>query len=128
MQRLLIRLIVNGIALWAAAQWVSGISYEGDWLSLGIVALIFGIVNALIRPILKLLTCPLILATLGLFILVINALMLLLVGSVSQSLGISFQVDGFGPAIVGAIVISIVSIVLNLFVRDRDDDKDRRKW
>lgn len=127
MQRLLVRLIVNGIALWAAAQWVPGISYDGDWVSLGIVALIFGIVNALIRPILKLLTCPLILATLGFFILIINALMLLLVGNVAQSMGISFQVDGFGAAILGAIVVSIVSIILNIFVGDRDKDKDRRK-
>ena len=122
MRRLLLRLLINAVALWAAARWVPGIAYEGDWGTLAAVALIFGLVNALIRPLLKLLTSPLIAATLGLFTLVINALMLWLTAALAQSLGVSFSVAGFGSALLGAIVISLVSLLLTLFL---GDDKQR---
>ncbi|MFZ1509715.1 MAG: phage holin family protein [Anaerolineae bacterium] len=118
MTRFIIRLLINALALGIAAQLVGpGISYDG-WQAVLIVAFIFGLVNAVIRPILTLLTCPLIILTLGIFTLVINALMLLLAGNIAEALGIGFRVDGFGPAFFGGLIISIVSFFLSVFVRD----------
>jgi putative membrane protein len=116
--RFIIRLIINAIALWVAATFVPGIAYRGDILNLLLIALVFGVLNALIRPLLSLLTCPLQILTLGLFTLVLNAVMLLLTSSVGQSLGIPFSVEGFVPALIGAIVVSIVSIILSIFIRE----------
>jgi putative membrane protein len=116
--RFLIRVLINAAALWVASALVPGIQHEKGWTTLLLVALVFGILNAIIRPILKLLTCPLLILTLGLFTLVLNAGMLLLTSSVSQALGLGFYVDSFGAAFWGGIVISVVSIVLSIFVRD----------
>lgn len=121
--RFLIRLLISAAALWAASEIVPGISHEGGWVNLLLVALVFGVLNAVIRPILALLSCPLQILTLGLFTLVLNAGMLLLTGAVSQGLGLGFTVDGFWPAFLGGLVISIVSILLSAFVRD---DNERR--
>lgn len=120
--RLLIRVFINAVALWAASQIVPGIQHEGGWTTLLLVAVIFGVLNAVIRPILALLSCPLLILTLGLFTLVLNAGMLLLTGAVSQSLGLGFSVAGFGPAFWGGLVISVVSILLSMFVKD---DRER---
>lgn len=120
MQGFLVRLAINAVALWAAIQLVDGITYEGDIVGLLILALIFGIVNAVIRPIISLLTCPLIALTLGLFTFVINALMLWLAGAIGGSLGIPVNVAGFWPAFLGGIIVSIVSIVLSLVISDED--------
>ncbi len=117
--RFLIRLLINAAALWVAAWLIPGISYQGGWLTLLLIALVFGLLNAFVRPILGLLTCPLQILTLGLFTLVLNAVMLLLTSSVSNALGLAFHVDGFMSALLGALVISIVSILLSAFVRDR---------
>ncbi|MDH7486289.1 MAG: phage holin family protein [Anaerolineae bacterium] len=126
MNRLIIRWLINAAALWAAAELVSGIGYEG-WPALLIVALIFGLVNALIRPILKLLTCPLQMLTLGLFTIVINALMLLLTSWLAGQLKISFWVKSFWPdAVLGALVVSAVSIVLSIFLKERGEERRRR--
>jgi len=122
--RFLIRLIITAVALWAAVAIVPGITFTGGWISLLVVALIFGLVNAFVRPLLKLLTCPLILLTLGLFIFVINALMLWLTSSLSRSLGLGFHVDGFASAFWGALVVSIVSVLLSIFVRDEGGGHD----
>jgi putative membrane protein len=84
------------------------------------VALVFGLVNALIRPLLSLLTCPLIILTLGLFTLVINAAMLLLTSALSGAVGLAFVVDGFWPAFWGALIVSIVSFVVTLLIREDD--------
>jgi putative membrane protein len=78
------------------------------------VAAVFGLVNVALRPLLALLTCPLIILTLGLFGLVINALMLLLTAQIAASLGVQFTVDGFWPAVLGGLVISIVSLILTI--------------
>ena len=127
MTRLIIRWLINAAALWAAAELVSGIGYEG-WPALLIVALIFGLVNALIRPILKLLTCPLQILTLGLFTIVINALMLLLTSWLAEQFNIAFWVSGFWPdAVLGALVVSAVSIVLSIFLKDRDEKRRRKR-
>ena len=118
MRYLLLRWIINAVALGVAATLVSGIHVDGGWLVLALVALIFGLVNALIRPLVTLLTCPLIILTLGLFTLVINAGMLLLVSWIAGLLGIGFTVDGFWAAFWGGLVIGIVSIVLSMIVHD----------
>jgi putative membrane protein len=125
-QKLLLRWLINGVALYVAAELVRGIDIKGGWLALAVMALIFGLVNALIRPILKFLTCPLIMLTLGLFTLVINALMLQLAAWLGRQFGIGFYVAGFWPAILGALVISVVSFVLTMLIGDDNKDKKRR--
>jgi len=124
-RKLLLRWLINGVALYLAAELVRGINVRGGWLALAIMALIFGLVNALIRPILKLLTCPLIILTLGLFTLVINALMLMLASWLGRQVGLGFYVAGFWPAFWGALVISVVSFGLNLLIEDEDEKKKR---
>jgi putative membrane protein len=123
----LLRLVVNAAALWVATQVVPGVSYEGGLLPFAVVALIFGIINATLRPITKLLTCPLILLTLGLFALVVNGLMLWLTSTLAGALGLGFRVAGFWPAFWGALVVSIVSTLLSMSVRAGDDGPDRRR-
>lgn len=127
MGKLIIRLLINAAAVWAAWRLVPGITVESPWPTLAIVALIIGVVNALIRPALKLLTCPLIIVTLGLFTLIINALMLLLVSWIAGILSISFNVAGFAPAFWGGLVISVVSFVLSLVLVEKDDKRQRRE-
>lgn len=120
----LVRLLVNAAALWAATRIVPGVTSSGGLVPLLAVALLFGIVNATIRPLAKLLTFPIILLTLGLFALVINGLMLLLTSALSNALGLGFHVRGFWAAFWGAIVVSLVSAVLSILApgrRDRDE-------
>jgi putative membrane protein len=140
MGRILIGWLINAAALAVAAYFVPGISIVGEpaWLTLMIVAAIFGLVNAIIQPILKFLTCPLIILTLGLFTLVINGLLLWLTSWIGNRFGIGFAVDGFMPAFWGALVIVIVSFVLNMiFVgsdkrrrvrRRRQRERRRDRW
>jgi putative membrane protein len=111
----LLRLLINAAALWIAIQLVDGIEHSGSWWSLLFVALVFGLLNASIRPLLKLLSLPVIILTLGLFIFVINALMLMLTSWISGLLGLGFHVAGFWDAFVGGLIISVVSFVLSLF-------------
>ena len=113
-----IRLLVNAAALWVATQIVPGVSFSGGALPLLGVALVFGVVNALIRPVAKILTFPLIILTLGIFALVINGLMLWLTSSLSSALGLEFHVSGFWAAFWGALVVSLVSTILSLFIAD----------
>jgi putative membrane protein len=118
MIKLILRVIVNAVAIWIAAMLVPGISLSSDVLSWLIVAVIFGLINALIKPLVKLLTLPLNIMTLGLFTLVINALMLMLTAFVTDILSIEGTLFGFVPALLGSIIISIVSTILNWFVKD----------
>jgi len=126
--RLLIRLVVNAAAL-AIATWIlSGISLTGSSttsrvITLLIVALIFGVLNAIIKPLFALFTAPLILLTLGLFLIVINACMLLLTSWLAGLFNLGWQVDVFWTAVLGAIIISIVSFLLNVFLPDPDDSR-----
>lgn len=124
--RLIAHLLINAAALYAATQFVSGISFDGDWRLLFAVALIFGALNVIVRPILKLLTLPFLILTLGLFIFVLNAVMLWLTGAVSDALGLGFHVDGFRAAFFGALVVTLVSFVLSLFVGKDNDRRSRR--
>jgi putative membrane protein len=112
-----IRLLVNAAALWVATRIVPGVTYDGGVLPFLGVALVFGIINATLRPLTKILTFPLILVTLGLFALVVNGFMLWLTSSLSRSLGLGFHVSGFWSAFFGALVVSIVSAVLSLSIR-----------
>jgi putative membrane protein len=114
----LIRLLVNAAALWVATQLVPGVTYVGGPLPFLGVALVFGLINAILRPVLKILTLPIIILTLGIFALVINGLMLLLTSSLSEALGLGFHVRGFWPAFWGALVVSIVSTILSLLIKD----------
>ena len=115
--KIVLRVLINAAALWIAASFVPGI-HAGGMGSILALALVFGVVNALVRPFLKLVSCPIILLTLGLFTLVLNALMLMLAAWLGRQLGIDFGVDGFWAAFLGALVVSIVSILLSIFVRD----------
>jgi len=120
MNRLVMRLVINAAALWAAVRLVEGIRADTQVETLVVVALIFGIVNSVIRPIVIVLSCPLQILTLGLFTLVINALMLLLTSAFANSLGVEFRVDGFGAAFIGSLIISLVSVLLSVFLHDED--------
>jgi putative membrane protein len=128
--RLILRLLVNAAALAVATFLLSGISLtapttQGRVVTLLVVALIFGVLNAVLRPIFKLVTLPLLLLTLGLFLLVINAVMLLLTSWVSTRVDLGWSVDGFGTAVLGALIVSVVSFLLNAFVPDRRRDRRR---
>ena len=127
MTSLLLRLIFNAVGLYAATRLVPGISFEGDWTTIALVALIFGVVNALVRPVLQMLTCPLIILTLGLFVFVINALMLALTSWIAGQLNLGFHVDGFVPALLGAIVIGVVSFVLSLVYHEDTRERERAR-
>ena len=121
--RILTRVVVNALAL-AAAAWlladiyVTGATTGTKLLHLLLVAVIFGVVNTFVSPVVKLLSLPFIILTLGLLIFVINALMLMLTGWLSTQFGLGFHVDGFWTAVLGAIIISIVTWGLEL-VLDR---------
>ena len=119
MRRLLLRWLINAAALFVAEYFVEGITAEGGWEVLLVVALIFGLLNAIIRPLLRLLTCPVVALTLGLFTLVINALMLLLTAWVALQLNVGFHVAGFVPAFWGGLVVTIVSVVLSILVNEK---------
>ncbi len=121
--RFLIWVLVNALALAAATWLLSGITLTADTtgqrvLSLVLVAVVFGVVNAVVRPVVRLLSLPFIILTLGLLIFVINALMLLLTGWLSGQLGLGFQVAGFWTAVGGAIVITVATWLLELVLRD----------
>ncbi len=119
MSRLIIRWAINAIALYAAIALVPGIRPQSThWLSILWLALIFGLINALLRPLLTLLTCPLIILTLGLFTLVLNTVLFYLAGAVGTYFGVGFTVDGFWAAFLGALVTSLVSVVLSLILKD----------
>ncbi len=117
--RLVISWFVNAVALAVAVWLLDGLNVTGEsaWFTLAVVALIFGLINALIRPLVKLLTCLLNILTLGLFTLVINAAMLWLSGWIAGELKIGFEVRDFGWAFLGALIISVASIVLNAILK-----------
>ena len=113
---LLIRLIINALALWLATRLVDGISFDGQIAFLFVVALVFGAVNTIVKPILMVLTFPFLVVTLGLFLLVLNAAMLWLTGAISDAAALGFHVSSFKAAFIGGLVVSVVSFVLSLMV------------
>ena len=121
--RFLVRLLASAVALGAAAWIVDGITVTGDdttsqVITLLIVALIFGVINAVVRPILTLLSLPVVLLTLGLFLVVINGAVLALVGWIAGLLDVPFAIEGFWAAVLGAIVISVVSFLIDVILPD----------
>ena len=115
----LLRLLINAAALWVAIQLVGGIDHQGSVWSLLFVALVFGVLNASVRPLFLLLSLPFVIVTLGLFILIINALMLRLTSWVSGLLGLGFHVEGFWAAFLGGLIVSAVSLMLSIFTGER---------
>jgi len=121
--RFLVRVAVNavavGVACWLLADiWLRGGSHTERLLRLLLVAVVFGLVHAVVRPVVKLLSLPFIILTLGLLIFVINALMLMLTSWLSGQIGLGFHVDGFGTALVGALIITVVTWGLELVLPD----------
>jgi putative membrane protein len=115
--RFAVRLLISAAALWAATRLVPGVTYTGGWVPFLGVALVFGVVNAFVRPVAWVLTFPVVILTLGLFLLVINGCMLWLTSALSDALGLGFRVEGFWAAFWGALVVSIVSGMLSLMLR-----------
>ena len=116
--RLILRLLINAAALWAAIKLVPGLAFEGSPLAFLGVALVFGILNAVVKPVLKILTCPMLILTLGLFTFVLNAVVLWMTAALSDALGLGFRAPLFFPAFFGALVISVVSLLLSWLLPD----------
>ena len=111
-----IQILVNAAALYAAVYVIDGIDFVGEWWKLLLVALAFSLLNTYVRPILRILTLPISVITLGIFLLVINAAMLLLTSAISDQLNLGFHVADFGAAFLGAIVVAIVGWILSIVI------------
>lgn len=120
MTKFILRLLINAIALYLAALIVPGIDLKSGMVSLIWLALIFGVINALFRPLLKFLTCPLIILTLGLFTLVINTFLLWLTSVVGQWFGIALVIGDpvWWNAFLGGLIVSVVSVVMTMILKD----------
>lgn len=121
--KLLVRWVIGALALFVAAWLVPGIRVEGNaWIIYAVMAVILGLVNAVVRPLLKLLTCPLIILTLGLFTLVINGVTLWLASYIAVNwFNVGFYVDGFWPAFLGGLIVSVVTVILSALVREEEE-------
>ncbi|MFN5058425.1 MAG: phage holin family protein [Chloroflexota bacterium] len=114
LRRITLQWLITTLAIFAAMYLVPGITFDGPGWQLGIIAMIFSLINQLLKPILTLLTCPMIILTLGLFTVVINAVLLLITAYFADFLGINFAIDTFTTALFGALVVSFTSLLLNL--------------
>lgn len=117
-RRFILRLAINIIAILVAVSIVPGLQLEAEWWGLAAVAFIFGLINTGIRPLLLLLTMPFVILTLGFFMLLINACMLYLTSWLAEGFGIRLVIDSFVSAILGGLVISVISTVLSLLSGD----------
>jgi len=118
MIRFILRWAINAIALYAALRWVPGLHAQSmSWLNILLLALIFGLVNALIRPVLSLVTCPMIVLTLGLFTLLLNTFLFWVTGWIGERFGIGFQATDFLALFLGALVVSLVSWILSQLLK-----------
>jgi putative membrane protein len=113
MTYLILRIMINALSIAIAVTVVDGISFTGEWWKMIFVGAVFGIVNSFLKPVITLFTLPLIILTLGLFTLIVNTLMLLITVSLSGPLELGLQIHGFWPAFKGALIISLVSMVLS---------------
>jgi putative membrane protein len=123
----LLHWLLNAAALWVAAALIPGLDFNGGPGRLLLVAAVFGIVNSTLRPLLTILTCPLIVLTLGLFTLVINALMLMVTGWLSESWDLGFTVSGFWAAFFGGLVVGLVSMILSLMLGPKESRATSRE-
>lgn len=129
MLNFVIRTAINAVGLWLAAFLISGIHLATDdskfaskFTTVILVALIFGVINAIVKPIAKFLSFPFIILTLGLFTFIVNAFMLQLTEWIAEPLGLSFSIDDFfWDAVLGALIITVVAMVLNFVLPDDDD-------
>lgn len=129
MERLLLRLLINGAALYLVigTGWIEGIHAENtSWWGILLLAFIFGLINALLRPLIKFLTCPLIILSLGFFALVINTALFWFTGWLGQIFDVGFYVDGIGPAFLGGLVVSVVSWILSMLLKDELEPRRRK--
>jgi putative membrane protein len=118
---MIIRWVINAVALYAAIALVPGLQPTNpNWQTYVWLALIFGLVNALVRPILKFLTCPLIILTLGLFTLVVNTLLFYITDMIGDLFSVGLQDFDFWSAFLGALVVSIISVILTSIIKDDD--------
>jgi putative membrane protein len=113
MAYLILRIMINALSIAAAIWIVDGITFTGAWWKMIIIGMIFGIVNALLKPLTMLFTLPLIILTLGLFTLIVNALMLIVTATLSGPFNLGLQIEGFWSAVWGALIVSIVSMFLS---------------
>ena len=121
MKNFIIRLIINAIALYAAVALLNGNGLNpqsSNWLSFIWLALIFGVINAILKPILTVLSCPILILTLGLGSLLINTLLFYLAGLIGTNFGVGFTVSSFWTAFLGALIVSVVSFILNILLRE----------
>jgi putative membrane protein len=124
MRNFLLRLIINAAALAATAAILPGIHIQNDRIgTLLLVALIFGIVNAVLKPVIVIMSCPLIILTLGLFAIAINGIMLLITAAIAGS---RFTIDGFWWAVLGGLIVGVIAGILEnaLGVNDKDSRDD----
>ena len=124
MDKFLLRWGINTISLYVAVELLPGLEHAGNGVALLSVALIFGLVNAALKPALIVLSCPLVVLTFGFFVLIINGALLLITAQVSAWLDLGFQVDGLGWAILGSLVISLVSLFFNSLLVEEDEDEE----
>ena len=118
---LILRWIASAAAVGVAVYALPGLEYDGRITTLFVVAVILGLVNAIVRPIIKMLACGIIALTLGLALLVINAAMLYLTGFIAGQFGYGFRVLDFKSAVIGSLIISIASWILSMLLKDNDD-------
>ena len=121
MKKFFVKLLINGVALYAAIAIMQGrgiTPQSNNWIDIAWLALIFSLVNSLIRPILLVAGCPFIILTLGLGVLVVNTLMFYLAGVIGTNFGVGFTVAGFWAAFWGAMIVSVISFILNIFIKD----------
>ena len=124
--KMILTILANALALWVAAVLLDGISFGGEGTDLVLtvlgVAIVFGVLNAIVKPVLKLLSFPLVILTLGLFLVVVNAIMLSLTSWLAGLIGLDFTVqDFFWDAVLGALIISVVGVVTDLVLPDGRD-------
>lgn len=125
----ILRTLANAAALGVATWLLSGISLTGtdttaNVLTMLLVAVIFGAFNAILKPIFQIVTIPIVLLTLGLFLIVINAWMLMLTSWIAGLLNIGWQVDGFWTAVLGSLIVSVVSLIVNGVLGTKNHDRD----
>ncbi len=113
MTYLILRIMVNALSIGIAVKLVEGITFTGEWWKIIIIGVIFGLVNSLVKPIITFFSLPLIILTFGIFIVIVNALMLILTAKLSDTFNLGLHIDGFLPALLGALIISVVSVILS---------------
>jgi putative membrane protein len=114
LRRYILQWLITSLAIFAAFSLVPGITFSGNGYEIGVIAMIYSVINLLIRPILTLITCPMIILTLGMFTVIINGVLLLITADLAKYFGIDFQIETFFTALIGAVVISLTTFVLNL--------------